>query len=382
MKKITIVLDGVADRAYSVLDEKTPLEYANKPHLNKLFSKSKSGLVNTIPTGLEVGSAVGNLSLLGFDPSTYKGRAVLEAASLNLSINPEDLYIRCNFVTFEGATFEESCIKSYSANEVETQIALPIHEMLKEKVFNKPDMEFIHAGSFRNILIIKNGKKQYPLNLPPAHDVIGQQIGKILDFDSKEGFFYKLMKESYGWLSNFSTGAEVNGTWLWGASVAPHLKGENNGKIILAETLLLDGIAKIADIKIVETIREDRTYKDFLGEKLKKSIQAVKEYDNIYIHLQETDDLSHELQVEKKVVAIEETDKYFIKDFLESINDDYTLNVASDHFTFADTGAHGGAPVPFIHFDSKTKYESYGIFCEKDCGKQNYLINARDLLAM
>ena len=101
MKKITLVLDGVADRPNAALGNKTPLEYAKTPNLDALYAKALGGTVLTIPDGLEVGSAVANLSLLGFDPHTYRGRSIIEAAGLHLPMNEEDLYIRCNLVTFE-----------------------------------------------------------------------------------------------------------------------------------------------------------------------------------------------------------------------------------------------------------------------------------------
>ncbi len=135
MKKITIVLDGVADRENEKLGGKTPLEYAHTPNLDALYRKSRSGVVKTIPEGMEVGSAVANLSLLGFDPATYRGRAVIEAAGLSMPIDENDLYIRANMVTFEGDTFEGSSIKSYSAYDIATEKAQPIAGALAGAVF-------------------------------------------------------------------------------------------------------------------------------------------------------------------------------------------------------------------------------------------------------
>jgi 2,3-bisphosphoglycerate-independent phosphoglycerate mutase len=41
MKRITVVLDGVADRPNAKLDNKTPLEYASTPNLDRIASKSQ-----------------------------------------------------------------------------------------------------------------------------------------------------------------------------------------------------------------------------------------------------------------------------------------------------------------------------------------------------
>ena len=83
MKRITLILDGSADRPNAALMNKTPLAAANTPNLDALAQKATKLLrVKTIPDGLEVGSAVANMGLLGLDPHMYRGRAALEAAGL------------------------------------------------------------------------------------------------------------------------------------------------------------------------------------------------------------------------------------------------------------------------------------------------------------
>ncbi|MEG1657075.1 MAG: hypothetical protein RSA86_05700 [Christensenellaceae bacterium] len=379
MKRITLVLDGSADRPNPKLDGKTPLEYANTPNLDKLYRKSISGTVRTIPKGLEVGSAVANLSLLGFDPNTYRGRAIIEAAGLEMPINENDLYIRCNMVHFEGESFETSHIKSYSAFDIETKEAQPIAQQLAEEVFDD-EYQLNYCGSFRNILIVKDGKKLYPLDFMAAHDIIGQNIAPFIKTQGKQAKFFELMKNSYEFLKDKDCAA--NGLWFWGASIMPEIVGNTKGRIALSETLLMDGITKIAGLKNIGTKREGRSFEDFLNEKLEKSIQAVAQNDDIYVHIQETDDLSHELMPEKKAQAIETIDSVFLKPFLDSMKDDYTLAVASDHFTFSDTGAHGGQSVPFLFYCSTKEQAEQGRFTEQCCREKNNEITAAQLKAL
>lgn len=355
MKKITIVLDGVADRPNEKLDGKTPLEYAKTPNLDELVEKSEIGLVRTIPPGLEVGSAVGNLSMLGFDPAGYRGRSVIEAAGLGLPIDLNDLYIRVNFVNFAGDSFEDSAIRSYSAYDVPTEVAQPVAEGLIKAVYGgRYDLRY--CGSFRSTLIVKGGRDLYPLDFPPAHDIIGQPIKPLLEeMEKNEKMlpFIDLMRRSYEYLQN--SGTDINGVWFWGASIVPELEADVSGRGALSETLLMDGITTILDLPNENTTREGRSYEDFLEEKLAKAIAAVKKFDRLYVHLQETDDLSHELQPLKKAQAIEAFDSVFLPRFLDSIDGDYSVTIAGDHYTFSDTGAHGGDPVPYLYFDSRTQ---------------------------
>lgn len=379
MKKITLVLDGVADRPNPKLDGKTPLEYAKTPNLDTLFQKSLGGTVLTIPEGLEVGSAVANLSLLGFDPHTYRGRSIIEAAGLGIPMNEEDLYIRCNLVDFEGDSFETSRIKSYSAYDIATEIAEPVVARLAEEVFDE-EFKLVYCGSFRCTLIVKGAKKLYPLDLMPAHDIIGQDIAQFIRTQGKQAKFFELMRKSYDFLKK--QGIAANGMWMWGDSIMPEIKGDTRGRVALSETLLMDGITTIAGLKNIGTTREGRSFDDFLREKLEKAVKAVKEYDDIYVHIQETDDLSHELQPVEKMQAVESIDRVFLGKFLESIENDFTLSVASDHFTFSDTGAHGGEPVPFLFYDSKNERSETGRFTEQECREKNIFVDAKELKEM
>ena len=378
IKKITIVLDGVADRPNAQLGGKTPLEYAKTPNLDALAAKSELGLVRTIPPGMEVGSAVGNLGMLGFDPAGYRGRSYVEAAGMGLPIRDTDLYVRTNFVTFEGDSLEDSVIRSYSAGDVSTEVAEPIARMLSETVFTPP-YELIYCGSFRSTLIVENGRDLYPVELAPAHDIIGQPVAPYLAAMKENApEFLRLLRECYEKLQN--TGTPVNGVWFWGASIAPDISGETKGRVALSETLLMDGITTITGIPNIGTKREGRSYPDFLEEKLEKALEALPEYDNLYIHFQETDDLAHELEPLKKAQAIEAFDTVFLPRFLAALKDDYTITLAGDHFTFSDTGAHGGDPVPYLYFDSRSPHAGGARLTEAEGKKTGIFYEAHDLM--
>lgn len=380
MKRITIILDGSADRKNAALGGKTPLEYAKTPNLDKLFKKSVSGTVKTIPEGMEVGSAVANLSLLGFDPGQYKGRAVIEAAGLGMPIDKDSLYIRVNMVNFEGKEFEEAHIKSYSAFDIPTEEAAPIAAELREAVYTDDNYNLEYCGSFRNILIVKDGAKLYPIDFMPAHDIIGQPVKPFIKTEGKQAPFFDLMKRSFDFLKYKDK--KVNGVWFWGASVMPDIKGDTEGRAALSETLLMDGITKISGIKNIGTKREGKTFEEFLKDKLENSIIALKEYDDLYIHIQETDDLSHEMEPKEKTQAIEAFDSVFLPAFLDAIEGDYSIKLASDHFTFSDTGAHGGDPVPFLFYRSYEDASSSGRFTEEDSLKSGINITAKEFTDM
>lgn len=75
MKYVIILGDGMADYPIDELDGKTPLEAACTPNMDQMAAEGTLGLIDTIPHGLQPGSDVANLSVLGYDPlETYTGR--------------------------------------------------------------------------------------------------------------------------------------------------------------------------------------------------------------------------------------------------------------------------------------------------------------------
>ena len=83
MKFVLIQADGMPDRPIKELGNRTPLEAAITPFMDSLVQNSIMGTVNHIPEGMDSGSDVGNLSILGYDPKEFfTGRSPLEAESI------------------------------------------------------------------------------------------------------------------------------------------------------------------------------------------------------------------------------------------------------------------------------------------------------------
>ncbi|MGI5848737.1 MAG: hypothetical protein ACOX8Q_01480 [Christensenellales bacterium] len=380
MKQFTIVLDGIADRPQIKLNGKTPMEAAVTPCLDGLYKQSKPGVVMTIPSGLEVGSAVANMSLMGYNPAeVYRGRAVIEAAGADITVHPDNLYIRCNLVTLEGSSFDNSIMQSYSAHDIETEKARLLVDRLNNEVF-RPPFKLINTDTFRNILVMEGAAQMaQQLNFMPAHDMIG---GAVSDFIKGEGIiqdFYDLMRKAYAVLSRNNETA-ANGIWFWGASYAPSFDQQPEGRrVVLAETTLMRGIAALSGTDCITT-EKDSDFAGFLNVKRKNAIEALKEYDYAYIHIQELDDLSHERLALEKTRAIECIDEYFIRPFFDNVKPPYSAVIVSDHYTFSDSGGHGAQPAPFMLIGHGAG-NAQGRFTEQHCHDTGLCIKASELVA-
>ncbi len=381
MKQLTIVLDGIADRPQQKLEGKSPMEAAKTPGLDALCAAGKAGTVRTIPQGLEIGSAVANLSLLGYDPAgTYKGRAVIEAAGAGLAVKQGALYVRCNFVTLEGQSFEQSVMQSYSAHDIETPKARPLTQRLNEEVFGGA-AQLIHTDTFRNILVVDGAAREAEqLLFTPAHEMIGDKLAEHLHGSAAMQPYFDMLRKAYEVLSK-DNDTKANGIWFWGASYAPHFGPPPPGRrVILAETTLMRGIAALLHTDCVSTA-EDAGFEQYLKDKTADAIHALEEYDYAYIHIQKLDDLSHELMPKEKAHAIEMIDSFFIQPFFAQIRMPCSAMIVSDHYTFSDSGGHGAEPAPFLLLGHGADGNA-GRFTEPCCRETGFDLTAPQLVAI
>src|SRR5260370_11701335 len=101
-RAVLIVVDGMGDRPLIDHDYKTPLEYANRPHVDRVAQGVLVRLMGPISPGVRPGSDVANLALFGYDPvKYYTGRGPLEALGAGIDLGPSDIAFRANFATVD-----------------------------------------------------------------------------------------------------------------------------------------------------------------------------------------------------------------------------------------------------------------------------------------
>ena len=170
MKYVVIVPDGLGDWPIPELGNRTPLEAANLPHLHGLAKKFIVGTLRTTPDGMDPGSDVCGLTLMGYDPKEcYSGRAPLEAANLGIPMQAGDLAFRTNLVSIE-----KDILADYSADHISTEEARELIGAVQRELGT--DAYAFHAGKmYRHILLYK-GKQSLDVQTTPPHDIQGQNF--------------------------------------------------------------------------------------------------------------------------------------------------------------------------------------------------------------
>ena len=241
MKHIIILGDGMADHPVERLGGKTLLQYANKPYMDMLAKKGKTGRLVTVPDGFHPGSEVANSSIMGYDQNeVYEGRGPLEAASIGYELEPTDLALRCNIINVQDGK-----IITHNGGNLETEDADVLIKYLNDTLGKKyPDVKFVTGIQYRHLLVVKHGNKH--IDCAPPHDHPNEEWHKLMvkpilpEIGGDEGHISRrdtadllnqLILESQELLENhpFNVARKERGErmanliWPWGGGYRPHM---------------------------------------------------------------------------------------------------------------------------------------------------------------
>lgn len=362
MKYVILLGDGMADDPLATLGEKSPLEYARTPHMDRMAAEGTLGLIDTIPPDLPPGSDVANLSILGYDPRTcYSGRGPLEAASMGITLSPDDLAFRCNLVTLGDG--DDPIMEDFTAGHISSLEAKQVIDDLGKGI-GSGSFIFYPGVGYRHLLVWKGGRAE--ITTTPPHDIIGKTVNTFLPQGRDAEPIMRLMQGSRELLTDHPLNRDrsvrgarpANSIWLWGQGRAPqiikiterfHLRG---GMISAVD--LLNGIASYAGL---ETLRVEGatgyTDTNYIG-KAQRALDALCELDLVFIHVEAPDEMGHEGNLEGKIKAIEDFDEKVVGTILNGIHrfGDFRVAVMSDHPTPIHLRTHTGNPSPIAVLSS------------------------------
>ncbi|MCL2003881.1 MAG: 2,3-bisphosphoglycerate-independent phosphoglycerate mutase [Oscillospiraceae bacterium] len=353
MKHFILVPDGCADRPAAALGGRTPLEAARLTHINALAKVSETGLVKTIPDGVEPGSDAANLSILGYDPAVcLTGRAPLEAAAMGLPMAENDVAFRASLVTLEGSgAFEDMTVKDHSAGEIGDAEAGEIIRMI-DRELGGDGLRFYPGVSYRCLLI--TDRLDVRCKMTPPHDILGRRAGDYLPDDAE---VRRLMAQS----AKILKGRRANAIWIWGQGkrlTLPSL-AERYGVTgsMVAAVNLLKGIGRCAGLDCPHIPGATGTLHTSYEGKAAGAIEAFKRgADFVFIHVEAPDECSHTGDLEGKLQSLEWIDEKVFKpvaDYLAGSGEPYRALVMPDHRTPVALRTHTAEPVPFILYDSQ-----------------------------
>ncbi|MDY6990453.1 MAG: alkaline phosphatase family protein [Thermodesulfobacteriota bacterium] len=91
MKTILVLLDGLGDRSYEILGDRTPLQAALTPNLDRLARRGSNGLFHASLPGQCLPSEIAHYLLFGYDLEGFPGRGLLEAVGYGIEFHDSDV---------------------------------------------------------------------------------------------------------------------------------------------------------------------------------------------------------------------------------------------------------------------------------------------------
>jgi 2,3-bisphosphoglycerate-independent phosphoglycerate mutase len=377
----------MADEPLAAYGGKTPLQMANKPTIDDLARKGRTGLLKTVPDDMHPGSEIANMSVLGYDVSAvFEGRGVLEAASIGVKLEENDLALRCNLICLENGN-----IKNHSAGHIPNDESYELIEYLNKKLGNEI-IRFYPGVSYRHLLVIKGGKKQ--LDCTPPHDVPGKPFRPCLikaeneQAEATARLLNYLILRSQALLAEHPVNQKrkadgkdmANSIWPWSPGYKPQMPtlkemfGIERSAVISAVDLI-QGIGVYAGMDVIKVEGATGLYDTNYEGKAKATIDALKDHDLVYLHVEASDEAGHEGDVELKTKTITYLDQRIVKYLVEEtakINDPVTIAVLPDHPTPCATRIHTRDAVPFIIFRPGETPDESQFYDEFEVAKGSY----------
>ncbi|MCX6019426.1 MAG: 2,3-bisphosphoglycerate-independent phosphoglycerate mutase [Chloroflexi bacterium] len=377
-KIVLLVMDGVGGLPRPE-DDKTELEAAHTPNLDKLAREGCLGQHYPAGPGIAVGSGPGHLGLFGYDPLEYEiGRGILEAVGIGFPVTDQNVCVRGNFCTLDA----DGRISDRRAGRIPTEVcqrlvtkinAADIRLSADVKVFVEAvqDYRFLAVMRGPGLSGAIEGTDPQRTGVPPL-----QCVGA----DDASSRTAALFNE---WIAKASAvirdDAPANGMTLRGFSTDPGLPkyrevyGLKAGAIAVYP--MYRGVASLVGMDVVQH------HAHTVAEEFEAAAQVWKDYDFLFIHVKYTDSRGEDGNFEAKKAVIEEVDAALPA--LLALKPD-VLVVTGDHCTPSQMRGHSGHPVPLLLWAPATvRRDRSAGFGERECAHGGLgTIRAADIMQL
>lgn len=356
MKYCVLIIDGASGLPLPDRGGQTCLELAHTPNLEALAREGRLGLARTIPPGMEPSSACACMSILGYDPKVYfRGRAGIEARSLDIPLGAGEVVFRCNLVAVRDGKMWD-----YSSGHISTDEARQLISALDDSL-GGDNIHFYPGVSYRHICKLKGREDTLLADCTPPHDIPGKPVDRFLPQGPGSDLLRELMQRSEAVLRDHPVNVERRARgdipatmlWLfWGSGRAPDIpvfKQVYGLEAAMTSGVdLLRGLARMAGMGVLDIPGVTDSLDNDYAAQAAGAVEALDKHDLVVIHIEAPDEAAHEGAVDDKVEAIQRVDGEVVSRLRSWQGDALRLLVMPDHPTPIKIQTHTDEPVPFL----------------------------------
>ena len=255
-------------------------------------------------------------------------------------------------------------MKDFTAGHVTTEEAKELLQAAQQQLGDQAT-EFVPGVSYRNLLIYRGAKTSPPFTrdtrTTPPHDLTDQSIAEDFPRGPGSDLLNDLMARSMGIFADHPVNQRrvaagklpATNVWLWGLGQSPRLQSfqevyGKTGKMITAVDLLR-GLAALIGWQRIEVPGATGYIDTDYAAKGRYAVEAIPTTDVICVHIEATDEASHEGKADVKIKALEEIDQHIVQPLHDALRrqGDYRILVSPDHPTPIRTKTHSHGFVPW-----------------------------------
>ncbi|MBC8317734.1 MAG: 2,3-bisphosphoglycerate-independent phosphoglycerate mutase [Desulfobulbaceae bacterium] len=379
---ILLLLDGLGDRSYKVLENKTPLQAAHTPHLDLLAQKGANGLFHCNQYGLALPSENAHFAIFGYDEE-FPGRGLLEALGAGMTVAPGEIPMLAHFVSLEER--EKTLFLAKDRPETEGEEAVIFTRAVVS--YESEGITFSYTQTKRLDGIVTMGGGASPAVTDSDCFVEGEPLIDVLPLKASEdrdlaARTARALKSYLVWCyetlcshplnaARKQRGAfPVNGVVTQRPGVMNHVESFADRWGLRAASvssgLMYWGLGRFLGMDVHKVKDSDDPGEDLFA-RLQMALHQKDDYEFIHIHTKTPDAAAHTKDPFNKMKAIESLDKGVGK-IIDILDDDTILVVTGDHSTPSSGPlVHSGEPVPIAVVGSGVRVDRVSSFDEVSC---------------
>jgi len=380
MKKcVLIILDGIGDRAIAELSNRTPLQAAHTPTLDRLCSLGSNGLFHAGMPGQALPSENAHFAIFGYDEQDFPGRGALEALGAGVDISPGDVCVLSHFASLKekhGTLILERDKPAAEHDEAEALI-----DAVREYRIGGVDIRFHQTKGLFGVIVLSGDVSPCITDTNPMRE--GGLLMEVKPWLTHSGDMQarncaQALKAYLLWayerlchhrVNTHRAEFPINGIVTQRAgrlrTVRPFLRRYGMKGLSIASGTVYAGISSYLGLDFMNmTDTEDVSFD--IAQRLICARKALDEYDFIHVHTKTPDEAAHTKDPLAKKAVIEALDKGIGISIDPIMNDPETLVVITADHSTPSTGSliHSGEPVPLTMCGPGVRIDEVTLFDE------------------